>query len=141
MKKKVAFICVHNSARSQIAEELLRKYAGEKYECFSGGIEAGRINELVVDVLMEEDGIDISDKKTVSVQKLKDGHVNFDYIITVCDEGSSERCPVISKDAEKFHWSFPDPSKLEGIREEKKEKISKIKKGILEKVLKFIDEK
>src|SRR3989338_4764502 len=117
-KKRVLFVCIHNSARSQMAEELLRKMAGDQFDVRSAGIEPGRLNPWVVEVL-QEDGIDISQKATKSVQEVlkKDGP--FDYVVTVCDEASAERCPVVSGATQRLHWSFRDPSQFQGTDQDK----------------------
>lgn len=129
-KKKVLFVCIHNSARSQMAEELLRKMAGERFEAQSAGIEPGKLNPVVVDVLKKEEGIDISGKKTRAVfDVFKSGKV-FDYLITVCDKEAAERCPSIPRALEKIHWSFADPSRFEGSYEEKYRATQKIKEEI-----------
>ncbi len=117
MKEKVLFVCVHNSARSQMAEELLRKLAGDRFEVESAGLEPGTLNPAVVDVLKEE-GVDITGKETKSVFGLFKAGRMFKYVITVCDESAAERCPVFPGVNKRIHWSFPDPSALTGSREE-----------------------
>ncbi len=92
-KHRVLFVCVHNSARSQMAEELLRKIAGDRFEVESAGLEPGTLNPHAVAALREE-GIDITGKKTVSAfDLLKQGRY-YTYVITVCDETSAESCPI-----------------------------------------------
>ncbi|OGZ79836.1 MAG: arsenate reductase, partial [Candidatus Staskawiczbacteria bacterium RIFOXYA2_FULL_32_7] len=117
-KEKVLFVCIHNSARSQMAEELLRKLAGDRFEVESAGIEPGKLNPVVVEVLKEE-GIDISGKNTKAVMDLLKQGKFYSYVITVCDETSAERCPLFPGVAKRLHWGFPDPSKFEGTWEEK----------------------
>ena len=129
-KKKVLFVCIHNSARSQMAEELLRKMAGDKFEAQSAGIEPGVLNPVVVDVLKKEEGINISGKKTRAVFDIFKSGKLFDYLVTVCDKEAAERCPSIPRAAVKVHWSFPDPSKFTGPYEEKFQATSKIKEEI-----------
>ena len=85
MKKKVLFVCIHNSARSQMAEELLRQLAGDRFEVESAGIEPGKLNPVVVEALKEE-GIDITGKQTKGVSDLLKQNKHYDYVITVCDE-------------------------------------------------------
>ena len=93
MKQKVLFICVHNSARSQIAEAFLNKICGDQFEAHSAGLEPGTLNPLAVES-MREIGIDILQKQTQSVfDVFKSGEL-FSYVITVCDETSAERCPI-----------------------------------------------
>jgi len=106
MKKRVLFICVHNSARSQMAEAWLNKICGEYFEAQSAGLEPGALNPLAVQV-MAEAGIDISKKKTQAVfDVFKSGQL-FAYVITVCDEASAEKCPIFPGPATRMHWSFP----------------------------------
>ncbi|MFH0753987.1 MAG: arsenate reductase ArsC [Candidatus Omnitrophota bacterium] len=117
-KQKVLFVCIHNSARSQMAEELLRRLAGDRFEVESAGIEPGRLNLVVMEVL-KEIGIDIDGKKTQAVMDLLKQGKLYDYVITVCDETSAERCPVFPGIARRLHWGFTDPSRFEGSFEEK----------------------
>ncbi len=117
VKEKVLFVCIHNSARSQMAEEILRKLAGDRFDVESAGIEPGKLNPVVVEVL-KEIGIDISGKKTQAVfDLLKQGKL-YSYVITVCDETSAERCPIFPGVAKRLHWGFTDPSKFEGTWEQ-----------------------
>ncbi len=128
-KEKVLFVCIHNSARSQMAEELLRKLAGDRFEVESAGIEPGKLNPIVVEILKEE-GIDITDKRPQSVRNLIKQNRQYDYVVTVCDEASAERCPTFSGKHLRLHWSFPDPSKFEGTYEERFRKTSQVKEEI-----------
>ena len=133
MKKKVLFVCIHNSARSQIAEETLRSLASDRFEVQSAGIEPGVLNPLVVEVL-KEIGIDISGKSTKSVFDLINEGKKFDYVFTVCDESNAEKCPVFPGVAERIHWSFNDPSSFEGSYEEKISRTRLVKDQIYEKI-------
>jgi len=129
MKQKVLFICVHNSARSQMAEAWLNHLCGDVFEADSAGLEPGTLNPLVVEA-MREVGIDISDKKTQSVfDVFKSGQL-FAYVVSVCDESSAEKCPIFPGPAKRLHWSFPDPSQLQGSHREKLEKIRTIRDQI-----------
>ena len=117
-QQKVLFVCIHNSARSQMAEAYLNKFGGDRFIAESSGIEPGTLNPIVVEV-MKEDGIDISTNKTKSVfDFLKQGKM-YSFVITVCDETAAERCPVFPGAGKKLHWSFKDPSSLEGTHEQK----------------------
>ena len=137
---KVLFVCIHNSARSQMAEELLRKYGGDDFIAQSAGLEPRELNPLAIEVLKEE-GIDISGKKTQSVFELfKTGHL-YRYVITVCDESKAQNCPIFPGQTSRIHWSFEDPSGFEGTWEEKLERTRAIKEQIKEKILEFIEEK
>ncbi|HAV22096.1 MAG: arsenate reductase [Ignavibacteria bacterium RIFCSPLOWO2_02_FULL_55_14] len=115
---RVLFVCVHNSARSQMAEALLNHIAGDKFEAESAGLEAGTLNPLAVEA-MKEMGIDISKKQTRKVFDIYLGDKIFSYVITVCDEASAERCPIFPGITKRLHWSFPDPEQLVGSHEEK----------------------
>ena len=116
MKKlKVLFICIHNSARSQMAEAFLNHLAGEKFQAESAGLEPGTLNPLVVEV-MQEVGIDISKNKTKSVFDFYKASKNYDYVITVCDGAHAEKCPIFPGGGKRLHWSFADPSGIEETR-------------------------
>lgn len=135
---KVLFVCIHNSARSQIAEALLNKYGGDKFSAQSAGLEPGVLNPLTVEVLKEE-GIDITGKQTKSVfDFFKEGKL-FNYVVTVCDEGNSERCPIFPGQTSRIHWSFKDPSGFTGSDEEKLEQTKAVKEEIKAAVLAFIE--
>jgi arsenate reductase len=139
MKKKVLFICAHNSARSQMAAALLNKRCGEFFEARSAGLEPGTLNPLAVEVLLEME-IDISKNKTQAVfDVFKSGEL-FAYVITVCDESEAERCPIFPGVATRLHWSFPDPSKLTGTFEEKLEQTRKVRDKIDNQIRQFCSE-
>jgi arsenate reductase len=131
--KNVLFVCIHNSARSQMAEEILRKLGGNRFEVESAGIEPGQLNPVVIDALKEE-GIDITGKKTQSVADLLKAKKHYDYVITVCDETSAERCPVFPGVHQRIHWGFTDPSKFTGTHEEKLVKVRDVKAQIKHKI-------
>jgi arsenate reductase len=141
MKEKVLFICVHNSARSQMAEEYLRKLASDRFEVESAGLEPGTINPLVVEVLKEE-GIDITGKKTNSVFEFYKEGRRYHYVITVCSKEASERCPIFPGigPIQRLHWPFDDPSQVTGTREEKLNEVRAIRDQIKDKILGFVRE-
>ena len=128
-KKKVLFVCIHNSARSQMAEELLRKLGGDRFEVESAGIEPGKLNPIVIKALQEE-GIDITGKQTNAVSDLYKQGNRYGYVITVCDEASAERCPIFPGITQRLHWGFTDPSKFTGTDEEKLAKVREVKEEI-----------
>ena len=128
-KKKVLFVCIHNSARSQMAEELLRKLGGDRFEVESAGIEPGKLNPIVIKALQEE-GIDITGKQTNAVFDLYKQGNRYSYVITVCDEASAERCPIFPGITQRLHWGFTDPSKFTGTDEEKLAKVREVKEEI-----------
>src|SRR5205814_8177535 len=103
-KPSVLFMCIHNSARSQIAEELLRREADGRVDVESAGLEKAPLNPLAVEVL-KEIGIDISSKDTQDVFELFYDGRRYTHVITVCDESSAERCPVYPGYAKRDHWS------------------------------------
>lgn len=118
MKQKVLFVCIHNSARSQMAEAWLNDLYGDRFEAASAGLEPGVLNPYAVRV-MAEAGIDIANAATKSVFDLYEAGKSFDYVVTVCDKEAAERCPIFPGATERIHWSFPDPSRANGSEEEK----------------------
>lgn len=138
-KQKVLFVCIHNSARSQMAEAFLGEMAGDQYEVESAGIEPGTLNPLVVKV-MQEEGIDISQNETKSVfDFFREGKL-YHYVITVCDEAAAGKCPIFPGVSKKLHWFFKDPSALSGSKEEKLAEVRKIRDAIKERVRQFVRE-
>lgn len=115
IKKRVLFLCTHNSARSQMAEGLLRKMAGDRFETFSAGTERTRVHPLALEA-MRESGIDISAQSSKTLDAFAGEH--FDYVITVCDR-ANESCPTFPGDTERIHWSFDDPSAALGTEQER----------------------
>jgi len=132
-KKQVLFVCVHNIARSQMAEAFLKSLAGDRFDVKSAGLEPGDLNPLVV-AAMAEVGIDIANKKSKSVFDLYKKGEQFDYVITVCDEASAERCPVFPGAFKTIHWSFTDPSRLEGSPEDKMKMVRRIRDRIKSRI-------
>jgi arsenate reductase (thioredoxin) len=139
MKKKVLFICVHNSARSQIAAAMLNKRCGKFFETQSAGLEPGKLNPLAVEVLREI-GIDISENKTQSVFDVFKSGKLFAYVITVCDESEAEACPIFPGVTTRLHWSFPDPLKFTGSLEDKLEQTRKVRDKIDNQIRRFCAE-
>jgi arsenate reductase len=139
MKQKVLFICVHNSARSQMAEAFLNEICGDDFEAHSAGLELGKLNPLVVEA-MREIGIDISRKQAQSVSETVESGEGFSYVITVCDESSAERCPVFPGQAKRLHWSFPDPSALTGSHDERLAGTRRIRDQIRARIQMWCDE-
>jgi arsenate reductase len=135
---KVLFVCIHNSARSQMAEAYLNKFGDGRFEAVSAGIEPGVLNPLVVEV-MKEDGIDISGNATKSVFDIhKQGRV-FDAVVTVCDPAAAERCPVFPGKVKRLHWGFADPASFTGTWEQKLAKTREVRDLIKVKVKEFVD--
>jgi arsenate reductase (thioredoxin) len=139
VKKKVLFICVHNSARSQMAAALLNEVCGEFFEAESAGLEPGTLNALAVEAL-QEIGIDISGNETQSVfDVFKSGQL-FAFAITVCSEAESKGCPIFAGVTTRLHWPFDDPSQFIGTHEEKIAKTRKLLKEIRAKIEEFCEE-
>lgn len=139
MKTKVLFICVHNSARSQMAEAFLNHLCPDDFIAESAGLEPGTLNPRVVEVMMEK-GIDISGKGTQGVFDLfKAGRI-FSHVISVCDEANAERCPVFPGFAKRHRWSFPDPTAVNGTEEERIDQIRAIRDMIENQVKSWCDE-
>ena len=132
-KQRVLFVCIHNSARSQMAEEILRKLGGDQFEVESARIEPGKLNPFVVKVLKELD-VDIEGKQTQGVAELIKAKERFDYVITVCDETSAERCPTFPGKAQRLHWGFEDPSALKGSDEQRLNRTRAIRDQIYQKI-------
>ena len=112
--KQILVLCTGNSCRSQMAEGYLRHYADGKAKIYSAGIETHGVNPRAIAV-MREDGIDISHHTSNKIEEYS--NLDFDYIITVCDN-ARENCPSFPSTAKKFHHNFPDPAKWEGSEEE-----------------------
>ncbi|HWD91780.1 MAG TPA: arsenate reductase ArsC [Verrucomicrobiae bacterium] len=132
-KKKVLFVCIHNSARSQMAEAFLNQICGEQFEAKSAGLEPGKLNPIVVETMQEID-IDISNNATKAVFDFVKSDEVFTYVVTVCDEASAERCPIFPGATTRLHWSFPDPSSFQGTHEERLAKTREIRDTIKKKI-------
>lgn len=117
LKHKILFVCIHNSARSQMAEAFMKKYGGNEFEVESAGLEPGKMNPIVVKV-MQEIGIDLSQKGTQGVFDLFRKGRLYNAVITVCDEASAEQCPIFPGKVKRLGWSFADPSSFKGSTEE-----------------------
>jgi arsenate reductase len=131
--KKVLFVCVHNSARSQMAEAFLNERCAGFFEAHSAGLEPGTLNPLAVEA-MRDLGIDLSRHRTKSVESMLRSGLSFSHVITVCDGASAERCPVFPGAVERLHWSFPDPSTLTGPRDARLERVRQIRDAIRDQV-------
>jgi arsenate reductase len=133
MKKRVLFNCIHNSARSQMAEAFLNQICGDEFEAHSAGLEPGKLNPIVVEA-MQEICIDISGNPTKAVFDMcKSGKI-FHTVVTVCDESSAERCPIFPGVASRLHWGFPDPSSFQGTHEEKLARTREVRDTIKAKI-------
>jgi protein-tyrosine-phosphatase len=131
--KRILFVCIHNSARSQMAEAFVNQMCKGSYEAHSAGLEPGVLNPLVVEA-MREVGIDIAGAKTKSVAGMLAEGPTFTRVVTVCDEASAERCPTFPGGAQRDHWGFPDPSALAGTHEERMVAVRRIRDDIRHRV-------
>jgi arsenate reductase (thioredoxin) len=138
-KQNVLFICVHNSARSQMAEAFLNELCGERFVAESAGLEPGSINPLVVEV-MREVGIDLSQKETRAVFDVWKSRKLFQYVIAVCAESEEKGCPIFPGITTRLSWPFPDPSRVTGREAERVEKVRAIRNSIRSKVEQWCDE-
>lgn len=133
MKKRVLFLCTHNSARSQMAEGLLGDMAGDRFEAFSAGTEATRVHPLAI-AAMREIGVDISNQRSKTLREFTGQH--FDYVITVCDR-ANETCPLFANGTQRIHWSFDDPSAATGTEEERLRAFRNVRDGIQRRLRTF----
>lgn len=136
MKKKILVLCTGNSCRSQMAHGYLDFFGKEKVEVYSAGVETHGVNPNAIET-MKEDGIDISHHTSNNVNEY--AAINFDFIITVCDN-AREKCPYFPSSAIKFHSDFPDPAKTKGTEEEIKNSFRTTRDLIKKYCLKFISE-
>jgi len=128
-KTKILFVCVHNSARSQMAAAWLNHLCGRECEASSAGFEAGTLNPLAVEA-MAKLGIDISGNQTQSVLDVFRSGKLFSYVVTVCDRETEERCPIFPGITHRLAWSFPDPAKVAGSHDEKLRQVEEIRDAI-----------
>lgn len=125
-KTKILVLCTGNSCRSQMAEGYLKFFCGNRAEIYSAGVETHGVNPMAVATMLE-DGIDISGQTSNNVNAYN--HIDFDFVITVCDH-ARERCPVLPGKAKKFHHNFPDPAKTKGTPEEINEHFRSVRQLI-----------
>lgn len=128
MKTRVLFLCTGNSARSQMAEALLRHYAGDRFEAYSAGLEPKGMNPFTVRV-MEEVGLPLTGQSSKDVREYM-GKLHFGYLITVC-ANAEERCPTTFPGVgQRMHWAFDDPAAIEGSDEERLAKFREVRDQI-----------
>lgn len=132
--KRVLFLCTHNSARSQMAEGLLRAMAGNEFESFSAGTEQTRVQPLAIEALREL-GIDISAHTSKTLDAFQGQ--TFDYVITVCDR-ANETCPVFPGDTRRIHWSFDDPTAATGSDEDRLRVFRRVRDEIQQRLRTFL---
>jgi len=134
--KKILVLCTGNSCRSQIAEGYLKYFVGDKAEIYSAGIETHGVNPKAIEI-MKRDGIDISGHKSNNINEYMG--IDFDYLITVCDN-AKESCPYFSTKAIKLHYNFPDPARAVGTDEEVMEKFREVREMIRKYIQNFVNE-
>lgn len=138
--KRVLFVCIHNSARSQMAMTYLNELGSDLgFVAESAGIEPGVLNPLAVEA-MRLDGIDISTNPTNSVFDFyKEGRL-YRYVVTVCDPEAAEKCPIFPGVAKRLHWGFKDPSGFTGTPEERLAQTIEVREDIKQAVRNFIEQ-
>ena len=132
-RKRVLILCTGNSARSQIAEGLLRHDAGDRFEVASAGVEPTQVRPLAIRV-MNEIGIDIRDQRSKSVDEF--AGQNFDYVITVCDN-ANQQCPMFAGNTQRIHWSIEDPAAATGSTEDQLKVYQRVRDELREKLSEF----
>ena len=137
-KQRVLFLCTGNSARSQMAEAFLRKYADDMFEPHSAGLEPRGVNPLTVRV-MNEAGIDISGQQSKGVETYL-GKMLFQYLITVCDD-ADKNCPTVWPGVNtRMHWSFEDPARFEGSEAQKLARFREVRDLIERRIKEWVAE-
>jgi arsenate reductase (thioredoxin) len=129
-KARVLFLCTHNSARSQMAEGLLRHLAGDRFEAYSAGTEATHVRRLAIRAI-DEIGVDISSQESKTLERYLGEP--FDYVITVCDD-ANEACPFFPGATNRLHWSLLDPSAAKGSEEERLAVFRSVRDGLRDRV-------
>ncbi|HTX80276.1 MAG TPA: arsenate reductase ArsC [Longilinea sp.] len=134
-KTRVLFLCSHNSARSQMAEALLRHYAGDQFDAYSAGLEASEINPMTRQVINEL-AIDMRGQYSKPLTTYI-GKTHFDYLITVCSK-AEERCPIFPGMGVRLHWQFDDPAAFNGTEEQKLDEFRRVRDQIQSRVQAWI---
>ena len=132
--KRILLLCTHNSCRSQMAEGLVNFYLGDRFQAFSAGTEATRVNPLASQVLAEL-GIDISGHRSKTLDEFVGEQ--FDYVITLCDS-ANEQCPLFFGGVKRVHIGFDDPSRLPGTPEEVLPEFRRVRDEIRHKLTDFL---
>tara|TARA_B100001964_G_C13833353_1_gene422589 strand:+ start:106 stop:549 length:444 start_codon:yes stop_codon:yes gene_type:complete len=135
--EKVLFICIHNSARSQMAEAFLNQLGEGRFAAESAGLEPGELNPVVVEA-MREVGLDLSDNSCDAIDDFLPRTEEFGYVVTVCDETAAERCPTFPGQVKRLHWGFPDPSAFEGSLEDRLERTRVVRDMIQARVTEWV---
>jgi arsenate reductase len=127
-RKRVLFLCTHNSCRSQMAEGFLRHYGGKRFEVFSAGTSPSRVHPMAIEVMAER-RIDLAGQRSKPVDEFL-GQA-FDFIVTTCDD-ARDGCPVFPAQGERLHWGLEDPAEAEGSKEEKRKVFRRVRDGLEE---------
>lgn len=135
--EKVLFVCIHNSARSQMAETFLNQLSDGRFAAESAGLEPGELNPVVVEA-MQEVGLDLSGNTCDSIDDFLPRAEEFAYVVTVCDETAAERCPTFPGEVKRLHWGFPDPSTFEGSFEDRLDRTRKVRDLIQEQITEWV---
>ena len=135
--EKVLFVCIHNSARSQMAEAFLNQLGEGQFIAESAGLEPGELNSVVVEV-MREIGLDLSGNSCDAIDDFLPRSEEFTFVVTVCDETATERCPTFPGEVKRLHWGFPDPSAFEGSFEDRLERTREVRDLIKARVAEWV---
>jgi arsenate reductase (thioredoxin) len=131
--RTVLFVCIHNSARSQMAEAFVNARCAGTLQAYSAGLEAGRLNPVVVEA-MRELGHDLSGNSAKSCTDPAIAARAYDYVVTVCDDASAQACPVHPVRGARLHWSFPDPSSFRGEPAEVLARTREVRDAIAQRI-------
>ena len=136
MKKHVLFLCTHNSCRSQMAEGLVNHFLGDRFQAFSAGTEATKVNLLATRVMLEL-GIDITEHYSKTMDEF--AGQPFDYVITLCGD-ANEKCPLFFGGVRRMHIGFDDPSRLPGSEDEVLPVYRRVRDEIRTRLTHFFEE-
>jgi arsenate reductase (thioredoxin) len=136
MKKRVLFLCTHNSCRSQMAEGLVNHFFGDRFQAFSAGTEATRVNPLAARVLAELD-IDLAGHRSKTLDEF--AGEPFDYVITLCGD-AHRKCPLFLGGVKRVHIGFDDPSRLQGSDDEVLPEYRRVRDEIRQRLTQFFAE-
>jgi len=133
MTRTVLFVCIHNSARSQMAETFVNASCSDSLRAYSAGLQPGTLNPTVIEV-MREIGFDVSRNPAKGVDDPEIRSRDYDYVVTVCDEASAEACPIYPTRGERLHWPFADPSSFSGNRKDVLARTREVRDAIAARV-------
>ena len=138
MKERVLFVCVQNTARSQMGEAILKSIAGDSFEVYSAGITSGLALNPYAVTAMKEIGIDISENRVKSIEEVLQKEDHFEHVITVCDEGKAASCPVFPEADNQHYWPLDDPGSFLGSEEERLARTRVVRAALREKIMEFV---